>query len=51
MTKKLTHIEIAQIEADARRLRAVAMRDMVLGLGAWLRGLFGGHAGADARRA
>tara|TARA_Y100000815_G_scaffold125131_1_gene112871 strand:- start:147 stop:302 length:156 start_codon:yes stop_codon:yes gene_type:complete len=51
MTKKLTHIEIAQIEAEARKLRAVAMRDMVQGFGAWLRGLVGGHAGAGARRA
>ncbi|WP_339947502.1 hypothetical protein [uncultured Albimonas sp.] len=51
MTKTVTHADILKVEADARRLRAVAMRDMAHGLGAWLRGLFGGHAGAGAHRA
>ncbi|MDF2234053.1 hypothetical protein P2H44_15945 [Albimonas sp. CAU 1670] len=51
MTNTVTHVEIAKIENDARRLRAAAMRDMVHGLGAWLRGLFGGQHAAGAHRA
>ena len=51
MTKTVTYVEIARIENEARALRAAAMRDMVHATGAWLRGLFGGHAAAGAHRA
>lgn len=46
MTKTLTHVEIAQYEAEARRLRAETLREMGKSFGAWFRGLFGGHAHA-----
>ena len=47
----MQQIDVFEIEAEARKLRANAMRDLAHAFGGWLRGLFGHHDAAGAHRA
>lgn len=51
MTKTITHIEIAEVEAQARRMRAETMRAMWVGVANWFKGIFGGQSAHGAHRA
>lgn len=44
-------LDAAQIEAEARRMRAEAMQQMLRGFGRWLRGLVAGAAARNGRTA